>query len=147
MNFNEDPTDSEKIEEEVKKWVSSAKKEIKIQSLKKGLIYNYDFSKDQPMQNSFSRLLWDPNPLSSTLTMPKRSSSVSQPRSSRSTAVTLDYELMDYNLPSLNSQSIEIIPSLSEPQRLSSQFCLFQRRGSLPILPLIKKSISRSNSF
>ena len=57
MNFNEDPTDSEKIEEEVKKWVSSAKKEIKIQSLKKGLIYNYDFSKDQPMQNSFSRLL------------------------------------------------------------------------------------------
>ena len=51
MNFNEDPTDSEKIEEEVKKWVSSAKKEIKIQSLKKGLIYNYDFSKDQPMQN------------------------------------------------------------------------------------------------
>ena len=90
MNFNEDLTDPEKIDEEIKDWVSSAKKELKIQSFQKGLIYNYDFFEDRPIKNAYSRLLWDLTPIISPKSIPARSSSASQAKSSMSTAVAMD---------------------------------------------------------
>ena len=146
MNFNEDSTDPDHIEEEVKKWVTTAKKELKIQSLQKGLLYNYDFSADKPIKNAYSRLLWDTNSLISPKSIPRRSSSASQAKSSMSTAVALDYELMEYLLPSIQANSIEIEPNYTEPIRTSYQFCLRERLGSLPLEHFSLHSYSRSRS-
>ena len=147
MNFNEDLTDPEKIDEEIKDWVSSAKKEIKIQSFQKGLIYNYDFFEDRPIKNAYSRLLWDLTPIISPKSIPRRSSSVSQAKSSMSTAVAMDYELMEYGIPDLSSTYIEIAPNEISPVRTSHQFCLRQRLGSLPSDQYLFKPYSRSKSY
>ena len=147
MKFNDAPTDPHDIEEEIEKWVSSAKKEIRTQSFKKGLLYNYDFIEDRPIKNAYSRLLWDITPIISLQSLPIRCSSASQVLSSRSTAVTMDYELMEYGLPDIRLNSIEIGPIIEQPARSSHQFCLVGRKGSIQHDHYLFKPNSRSKSY
>ena len=147
MKFNDAPTDPHDIQEEVEKWVSSAKNEIRNQSFRKGLVYNYDFIEDRPIKNAYTRLLWDLTPIISPKSIPIRCSSASQAMSSLSTAIAMDYELMDYDLPDIRTNSIEIAPIIQQAARNSHQFCLRGKRGSIPPDYYIFKANSRSKSY
>jgi hypothetical protein len=147
MSFHQRPTDPDIVNEEIKKWVMSAKQERKKFNIDKSLLYNYDFIEDKPIRNSYSRLLWDVNPIISFKSDSMRSSSASQNRSSYSTAVTLDYELMYADLADINPDSLQISPSLIDQPRLSHNLCLRERLGSFQLDNQPFKSIPRSKSF
>jgi hypothetical protein len=146
MTDNEDPTET--YIKEVEDWVNSARRQIRMHSLEKGLIYSYDFSHDRPINNTYSRLIWEIPSMISPKSLHKRSSSASQNRnSSLSTAVALDFDIPDLTFPSAIPDLIEINDQPDPDQRTSAPFCLRKRLGSEQFNNFIFKSFSRSKSF
>lgn len=146
MKDSEKPT--ENYNKEVEDWVNSARQQIRTQSFEKSLLYNYDFSQDRPIRNAYSRLIWEISPIISPKSILIRSSSASQARgSSLSTAVATDFELLDFNLPIINTDLIDLSEHMPQIDRVSAPFCLRRRLGSGQFNNFIFKSFSRSKSF
>ena len=146
MSDNENPT--ENYLKEVEDWVNSARHQIRIHSIEKGLIYNYDFSHDKPIRNAYSRLIWEIPSILSPKSMHVRSSSASLNRySSLSTAVALDFDIPDFNLPQFIPDLIEFNDQAVPEHRTSAGYCLRKRLGSGQFNNFIFKSNSRSKSF
>jgi hypothetical protein len=144
MNFNEDPPDPFSDPAEITSWLASARAELRQKSIEKGLLYSYDFTKDQPIQNAYSRLIWDITPIISPKPVHFRSSSTSQARySSLSTNVAMDFEFPE-DLPVCFPGVIQISDPLP---RGSQNFCLRQRKGSGQLNDYSSSVFSRSKSY